>query len=582
MTTDQQPQEQRQHFRVISKSEQLSSTDVELKVIDIATHHDNVTEKDVVLWEDILVVFKDALFVQNGSFVLPFMKGDDLRNLDPLRILANKDIVYDVILESPTTTLPVQLVLSTNDDTVIDDTNSEGISLSNLLETNKFTNSSSLIYPQPLQIAKEAIEDKYNEVSKENSPACDPHQVENTNLNNENTTYISVSKEPVGMETSYLDFLDFIEDTLQSGTKVKQEELEPYLKAALEGDSEYQFKIGVTFYFDKVVSQDYSKAMEWYLKAAEQGHAIARYNLGDMYADGEGVAQDYSKAMEWYLKAAEQEDADAQFNIGFMYDEGQGVPQDYSKAMEWYLKAAEQGHVDAQNNIGFMYRHGQGVTRDYSKALEWYLKAVEQGDSSVMEDIAELYRGSALSRFNLGVLLMEGDNVTQDYTRFLKSTEKNHAKAQTSIGILHEDGSGVPQNYSEGMDWYLKAVNQDDPQACNNIGRIYCEVMAKEWYLRAGWYGHIDVRVQLGDSYRGGVVVYRDYSKGMEWYRRASYDNNAESKRRIAEMHKIGYGDTKDDKKALEWYILAANHGDDVAQNYLSRLYSVKNINEIN
>ncbi|KAF9410144.1 hypothetical protein BGZ76_005565, partial [Entomortierella beljakovae] len=459
MTTDQQPQEQRQQFRIISKSEQLSSTVVESKVVDIAIHHDNVTGKDVVLWEDILVVFKDALFVQNGSFVIPFLKGDDLRNLEPLRIPANKDIVYDVILESPTTTLPVQSALSTNDDTVVDDTNSKGISSSNLLETNKFAHSSSLIQPQPLQIAKGPIEAKHNEVSKDDSSAYDPYQVRNANLYNE-TTYIFVFTEYVEKETSYLDLLDFINVTLQSGIKVNQEELEPYLEAALEADSQYQFQIGVTFYLDKVVSQDYSKAMEWYLKAAEQGHAISQYSLGVMYRGGQGVAKNYSKAMGWYLKAAEQGNADAQFNIGFMHEKGQGVPQDYSKAMEWYLKAAAQGHTSAQYCIGFMYEYGQGVTHDYSKVMEWFLKAAEQGHTGAQHIIGVMYR--------------DGNGVTQDYSKamewFHKAAEQGDSTAMGNIAELYRDGRGVQQDFEIAMEWYTRAAELGDPWAYGNIG----------------------------------------------------------------------------------------------------------------
>ncbi|KAF9408741.1 hypothetical protein BGZ76_005805, partial [Entomortierella beljakovae] len=275
MTSDQHFQGQSQRFRVIYKSEHSAPPNTNSEITDIAIHHDVVTEMDVVLWEDILFVFKDTLSVRNGSLVIPFLKGRDLRNLDPLRIPAKKEVIYDVILETP-----VQSAFSQSNNAA------------NVPETSS---------PSPILSAPKGGENTVT--SKEDDSVAEQHQAEHT-------------KGSVGMKTSYQDFLDFINTKLQSGTKISQEDLEPYLKAALEGSSEYQFQIGDMFYSEEVVEQDYANAMCWFHKAAEQGHAIAQYNIGDMHGQGLGVPQDHAKAMEWFLKAAEQGHASAQYNIG--------------------------------------------------------------------------------------------------------------------------------------------------------------------------------------------------------------------------------------------------------------------------
>ena len=53
-------------------------------------------------------------------------------------------------------------------------------------------------------------------------------------------------------------------------------------------------------------------------KAAEQGDTDAQARLGFMYTWGEGVTQDNAEAVRWYRKAAEQGDADVQAWLGFV------------------------------------------------------------------------------------------------------------------------------------------------------------------------------------------------------------------------------------------------------------------------
>ncbi|KAF9338952.1 hypothetical protein BGZ91_007482, partial [Linnemannia elongata] len=49
------------------------------KIIYITTHYDPVSDKSVILWNDILVVYPNALFIQQDSRVLPFLKGRDFQ-----------------------------------------------------------------------------------------------------------------------------------------------------------------------------------------------------------------------------------------------------------------------------------------------------------------------------------------------------------------------------------------------------------------------------------------------------------------------------------------------------------------------
>ena len=55
-------------------------------------------------------------------------------------------------------------------------------------------------------------------------------------------------------------------------------------------------------------SQDYEMAVEWYTRAAEQGESYAQCRLGDFYLEGKGVPRCDEEAAKWYCKAMEQDD----------------------------------------------------------------------------------------------------------------------------------------------------------------------------------------------------------------------------------------------------------------------------------
>ncbi|KAF9106097.1 hypothetical protein BGX29_010559, partial [Mortierella sp. GBA35] len=88
-----------------------------------------------------------------------------------------------------------------------------------------------------------------------------------------------------------------------------------------------------------------------------------------------------------------------------------------------------------------------------------------------------------------------------------------YVSAQLNIGILYEDGRGVPQDYSQAMDWYSKAADQGDAVA------QYC----------------------VGNLFYHGLGVPQDYSQAMEWCRKAADQGNTSARERCYELELKGY-----------------------------------------
>jgi TPR repeat protein len=47
------------------------------------------------------------------------------------------------------------------------------------------------------------------------------------------------------------------------------------------------------------------------------------------------------------------------------------------------------------------------------------------------------------------------------------------AGAQNNLGVMYDNGHGVPQDYAEAVKWYRKAADQGDADAQNNLGVMY-------------------------------------------------------------------------------------------------------------
>lgn len=163
----------------------------------------------------------------------------------------------------------------------------------------------------------------------------------------------------------------------------KQETIANYwfLKAAIAGDKDAQYYIGVT-YSDQTGLFNRMQSIYWLEKAAEQNLLDAQVVLASVYEQSKEVAPDFIKAAYWYEQAANQGNPQAQSFIAGMYRDGKGVPLDMQQALMWYQKAAQQGDAFSQYNLGQIYETAKGVPQDIKQAIHWYQQAAKQGHAA--------------------------------------------------------------------------------------------------------------------------------------------------------------------------------------------------------
>jgi TPR repeat protein len=118
--------------------------------------------------------------------------------------------------------------------------------------------------------------------------------------------------------------------------------------------------------------------------------------------------------------------------------------------------------------------------------------------------------------------------------------EQGGAPAQTILGALYEEGTGVLQDYKKAVHWYSKAAEQGVGEAQFNLGWMY----------------------HTGDG------VLQDYKKTLEWYSKAAEQGFVVAQNKLGVMYADGKGILQDYAMAhMFWNIAAVNGHKDAAKN---------------
>mgnify|MGYP003998248231 FL=1 len=75
-------------------------------------------------------------------------------------------------------------------------------------------------------------------------------------------------------------------------------------------------------------------------------------------------------------------------------------------------------------------------------------------------------------------------------TLFFSLADKGHATAQFNLGVMHENGTGVVQDFKKSVGWYRMAAEQGYVKAQFNLALMYEEgkwvkqdyILAHMWY----------------------------------------------------------------------------------------------------
>jgi localization factor PodJL len=176
--------------------------------------------------------------------------------------------------------------------------------------------------------------------------------------------------------------------------------------AALKGDPNAAYEVGVRFAEGKGIASNLDEAAKWYDRAAQAGVVPAVFRLGTFYEKGLSVKKDADIARRYYLQAAERGSAKAMHNLAVLDADGGGKGANYKSASIWFRKAADRGVADSQFNLGILYARGIGVEQNLAESFKWFSLAAAQGDADAgrkRDDIAKRLDAQSLAAARLAI-----------------------------------------------------------------------------------------------------------------------------------------------------------------------------------
>lgn len=148
---------------------------------------------------------------------------------------------------------------------------------------------------------------------------------------------------------------------------------------------------------------------------------------------------------------------------------------------------------------------------------------------------------ATLSALEEGLLAAEAEDFETAIAKWRPLAETCDADAQFNLGILHDNGLGVKQDY----------------------------IAAVEWYRRAAESGHAKAQFNLGGAYDQGDGVERDAELAMKWWRAAATAGETVAQFNLANLLAAG-GAQPQLAEARKWYQAAAERGHAGAQYNLA------------
>lgn len=176
-----------------------------------------------------------------------------------------------------------------------------------------------------------------------------------------------------------------------------------------------------------------------------------------------------------------------------------------------------------------------------------------------------------------------GSQTTEDFsiTDLKSKAVKGLASAQYELGRNYYDGKGVPQNYSQAVDWFRKAADQGFAKAQNSLAVCYIDgkgvpqdySQATEWLRKAAIQGDSIAQANLGNNFRLGRGVSQNFDEAVKWLRKAADQGVAQAQCNLGYCYSEGKGVPQDDAEAMKWYLKAAEQGFAQAQINLGANY---------
>jgi len=191
---------------------------------------------------------------------------------------------------------------------------------------------------------------------------------------------------------------------------------------------------------------------------------------------------------------------------------------------------------------------------------------------------------SAEAQYALGMMADEGYGVPLDDAKaamwYLLAAKQNLAEAKHALGVMYYFGEGVPLDLDAAAEWFRQASDQGLADAQFALGVMYREgqsveldlEMAASWFQLAVDQGQPEAQFALGLLYDEGLGVPLDDEKAFNLFYASATQDYMNAQHAVGLMYLFGEGVAEDRESAIDWLERAAAQGVPEAQDALADL----------
>ncbi len=140
---------------------------------------------------------------------------------------------------------------------------------------------------------------------------------------------------------------------------------------------------------------------------------------------------------------------------------------------------------------------------------------------------------SAAGDFETGVRAAASGDYETAFTLWRPLAEAGHVDAQFNLGLMYDNGTGVPRSLETAAVWYRRAAEAGDRTAQSYLGEMYAR----------------------------GQGVEQSFDQAVEWYEKAAFKGDALSQYNLGILYASGKGVPLDDVYAYAWLSVARASG---------------------
>jgi TPR repeat protein len=220
------------------------------------------------------------------------------------------------------------------------------------------------------------------------------------------------------------------------------------------------------------------------------------------------------------------------------------------------------------------------ATRDMAEERAREKAAQEQAAQQEAARLEDL-RDHAAERFKNGLALDNQKRYEEARPLYQAACDGGEMAGCNALGVLHEDGKGVTQDFAQALTLYQKACDGGEMQGCANLSGLYYtdegvakdDAVSRTFAQKACDGGYLDGCLGLGILYYAGQDMPHDYSQARTLFQKVCDGGDMSGCALLGKLYESGQGVARNRALARAFYKKACDGGIEDACTNLRHLH---------